>query len=118
MSPRPIRVADLTPEARIARAKRVIADAITDLVEAQVARGVVASEWVDQDSSPLGRRRHLKLVREGVLKGVREGRKVLARRRDVDAYLEKRGPGPIIEDDDDVAGLMDAITKKAAGGRR
>lgn len=118
MSARPIRAIELTPDARIARAKRVIADAITDLVEAQVAKGVVASEWVDQDASPLGRRRHLDLVRDRVLVGVREGRKVLVRKRDINAYLEKRGVTPAVEDEDDVEGLMNAITKRAAGGRR
>ncbi len=118
MSTRVVRPAELTPDARIARAKRVIADAITDLVEALVAKGVVASEWIDQDASPLGRRRHLDLVRSRVLPGVREGRKVLVRRRDVEAYLEKRAATPVVEDDEDVEGLMNAVTKRAAGGRR
>lgn len=118
MTTRPIRAVELTPDARIARAKRVIAEAITDLVEAQVAKGVVASEWVDQDTSPLGRGRHLALVRSRVLPGVREGRKVLVRRQDLDAYLATRAAMPVVEDPDDVEGLMDAVTKRAAGGRR
>jgi hypothetical protein len=107
---------ELTPDARIARAKRVIAEAITDLVDAQVAKGVAASEWIDQDASPLGKRRHLELVRTRVLKGVREGRKVLVRRRDLDAYLVKRGESPAVEDDDDVEGMMNAAIM--AGARR
>lgn len=112
---RVIRPIELTPDARIARAKRVIAEAITDLVEAQVAKGVVAAEWLDQETSPLGHHRHLRLVRERVLKGVREGRKVLVRRTDIEAYLEKRGATPKVEDEDDVDGMMKAIV---AGGRR
>ena len=46
-------------------------------------------EWVDQDHSPLGRRGHLRAVREGKLAGHRpEGsRLVLVRREDLDRYL-------------------------------
>ncbi len=112
---RGLRNVELTPEARIARAKRVLADAVADMVEALVAKGVVASEWIDQDSSPLGHRRHLELVRQKVLKGVREGKKVLVRRSDVEAYLAKRGAAAPVDDDDDIDGMMNVIK---AGGRR
>lgn len=45
------------------------------------------SEWVDQYSSPLGKRRHLEAVRHGKLTASREGRRVLVRRADIDAYF-------------------------------
>jgi len=46
-------------------------------------------EWVDQDHSPLGKRGHLRAVRDGKLAGHRpEGsRLVLVRREDLDRYL-------------------------------
>jgi excisionase family DNA binding protein len=46
-------------------------------------------EWVDQTNSPLGRRAHLRAVRDGKLPGHRpEGSKrVLVRREDIDRYI-------------------------------
>lgn len=49
--------------------------------------------YYDQGNSPLGRRRHLDLVRRGLLLGHKVGRKVLVRRDAVDAYLETLRPG-------------------------
>jgi len=106
--------ARLTPEARADRAMRTIVSAIDELIAARLAGGFAASEWVDQCSSPLGRRRHLALVRSGVLRGVKEGRRVLVRRSDLDAYLAGHRPPPTIERDDDVEGMIRAI----AGGIR
>jgi hypothetical protein len=40
-----------------------------------------AGEWVDQKASPLGREKHLALVRGGVLQASRVGRRVLVRRQ-------------------------------------
>lgn len=112
---RALRTPELTPQARIDRAKRQIADAIDELVDARVSIGAAAVEWLDQNASPLGHRRHLDLVRDGVLRGVREGRRVLVRRTDIEAYLEERvvQPRPIAEDD--VDGMIRAIT---AGAKR
>jgi excisionase family DNA binding protein len=59
-----------------------------------IARAVVAElqagtmpEHVDQHASPLGPRRHVAAIRSGRLKGVQVGRRWLARREDVDAYV-------------------------------
>lgn len=112
--PRVLRQIELTPDARIDAAKRSLADAIDELVTARLAKGAAASEWVDQHVSPLGHARHLRLVKQGALKGVREGKKVLVRRRDIDAYLEGHAVVPKPVADDDVAGMINAI----AGGRR
>jgi hypothetical protein len=38
---------------------------------------------------------HLKLVRSGELPGVRVHRRVLVRRRDLDAYIEAHRPPPV-----------------------
>jgi hypothetical protein len=46
-------------------------------------------EWVDQARSPLGRTGHLDAVKRGLVKGSKVGRKVLVRRADLDAYIEK-----------------------------
>ncbi|MGH3430115.1 MAG: helix-turn-helix domain-containing protein, partial [Mycobacteriales bacterium] len=67
----------------------------------------------DQASSPLGRQRHLRLVRKGVLPGARDGRRVLVRRSDLDAYLESKLRIKPIEDDEDVDAMFEAI-----GGNR
>lgn len=114
MRPRSLRTTELTPEARIDRAKRMLVEAIDELVEARLARGVASVEWLDQNASPLGRRRHLELVRRGILRGVRQGKRVLVRRADVEAYLAEHEVAPRPMTDDDVDGMVHAIV---AGGR-
>lgn len=48
-------------------------------------------EWVDQTTSPLGRRAHCAAVRRGDLRAHKVKGKVLVRRQDLDAYIEKHG---------------------------
>jgi len=79
----------MTPDARLERAKRLLAENISELVAATLAKNVYVEEWVDQSNSPLGRRRHLDLVRAGKLKGSREGRRVLVRKVDIDAFIAR-----------------------------
>lgn len=59
-----------------------------------IARAVVAElqagslpDHVDQHASPLGPRRHVAAIRSGKLRGVQVGRRWLAKREDVDAYV-------------------------------
>jgi len=59
-----------------------------------IARAVVAElqagslpDHVDQHASPLGPRRHVAAIRSGKLRGVQVGRRWLAKRDDVDAYV-------------------------------
>ena len=112
---RPNRHADPTPEVRIQRAKLAIADAIDELVEARLAKGAARAELVDQSSSPLGRRRHLELVRAGALPAMRDGRRVLVRRSDIDAYLAGLEVAPVLSTEDDVDGMVARIVGQ--GGR-
>lgn len=116
MSLRAIRTAELTPDARIDAAKRKLVEAIDELVEARIAKGSARSEWVDQDSSPLGRDRHLRLVRRGVLKAVREGRRRLVRRADLEAYLEANSVQPPTVEGEE--GEVEAMMRRIAGGER
>ena len=112
-----IRPCELTPDARIDAAKRSLASAIDELIEARIAKGVTASEWVDQDSSPLGRDRHLRLIRRGVLKAVRDGHRRLVRRSDLDAYLNDHpveARKSAASDDED----LEEMIRKIAGGSR
>lgn len=114
MKPRALRPAELTPDARIDAACRTIAAAIDELVQARLEKGMARQELVDQNGSPLGRRRHLELVREGKLRAVREGRRVLVRRSDIDAYLADHEvqPRPMTEDD------VDGMVRRIMGERR
>ncbi len=61
-----------------------LVDKLFDVIE-----GSSADDWVDQKASPLGRARHCELVRSGKIKGVKEGRRVMVRRSDIEAYLAK-----------------------------
>lgn len=60
--------------------------AIARAVVAELQAGI-APDHVDQHSSPLGPRRHVAAIRSGKLKGVQVGRRWLAKREDVDAYV-------------------------------
>jgi hypothetical protein len=46
-------------------------------------------EYYHQNNSPLGRRRHLSLVRNGALRGRKVGKRVFVSRRDMAAFLEE-----------------------------
>jgi excisionase family DNA binding protein len=50
------------------------------------------SGWLDQSSSPLGRRLHCALARRGALPARKVGRRWLVRRADVDAYIAQPQP--------------------------
>ncbi|WP_169928385.1 helix-turn-helix domain-containing protein [Labilithrix luteola] len=68
------------------------------MVKAYMAQGAAKSEWVDQKNSPLGRRRHCDLAREKKLPSVKDGRRVLIKRSDIDAYLKSKQVVSIDED--------------------
>lgn len=63
----------------------MLVDRIADALE-ESSRG---DAWVDQRRSPLGRAKHLALAKSGVLPAAKEGRQVLVKRSDIDAYLAK-----------------------------
>lgn len=63
-------------------AKR-FADDLADVLE----RAMGAPERYDQYNSPLGKRKHLRLAREGVLPSAKEGRQVFVTREDMDRYI-------------------------------
>lgn len=107
---------ELTPEARLERAKRVVADAVADMVVAQLAIGNAQNEWIDQKHSPLGRLKHLELVRTGKLPGRKLGHSVLVRRDDLNAYIEREGlrrEVPVEEQD-----VVDIVEELTGAGRR
>jgi hypothetical protein len=60
--------------------------AIAKAVVAELAAGSTP-EHLDQHASPLGSRRHIAAIRSGKLAGVQVGRRWLARREDVTAYV-------------------------------
>lgn len=96
-----------TPKARLERAKRSLANAVSDLVEAHVALAAMP-EFYDQNTSPLGRSKHLRLAREGKIPHIRHGRSVLVRREDLDRYLRDTNVAPRseVEDVDDMVKLL------------
>ena len=48
-------------------------------------------EFYDQTNSPLGRRKHLDLVRSGTLPGQKVGRRVRVAREAIDRYMAEHG---------------------------
>jgi hypothetical protein len=72
-----------------------------DLELAREFEQLADSEWVDQQQSPLGRRRHCALARTGQVTSRKVGRRVLIRKIDIDAVLEREGKPPADEDEDE-----------------
>lgn len=50
--------------------------------------------WIDQESSPLGRRMHCSLARRGVLAARKVGRRWMVRRADLEAFIAAQKGGP------------------------
>jgi hypothetical protein len=92
---------------REAAAKRLI-EALGVYVETFLAPAARHDDWISQTESPLGRQRHLDAVRQGLLPASRIGRKVLVRRRDLDAFLANQGGKPDSADRQAVA-LMSSL---------
>ncbi len=67
---------------------------IMDAVRAASPARSAADDWVDARSSGLGRRTFLRLAREGAFPASRRGKTYVARRTDVDAYLERQRIAP------------------------
>lgn len=66
--------------------RRMIEHAVGSASSARSA----AEDWVDARTSGLGRRTFLRLVREGAFPAARRGKAYVARRADVDAYVERQ----------------------------
>jgi len=75
--------------------------------------------YLDQSTSPLGRRRHIAAVRSGRLPGIRIGRRYLARSEDVDAYVARapatRDSSRILHPVDDLAAELGFTGRRKAG---
>ena len=73
-------------------AELLLSKALRQLVREEIsAADGRADAWIDQASSPLGRRLHTRLWRSGRLPGRKFGRRVLVRKSDVDRYIETAG---------------------------
>ena len=93
-------------DSRLASALAVFAQLLAPFLMAELGRAKDTGSsnddgWLDQRSSPLGRRAHCTLARSGVLPARKVGRRWLVRRTDLDAiqaarcYVchRRRGPG-------------------------
>lgn len=108
-------MSDLTPDAKLERAKRQIAEAIAQAVEAILERGVAASEWIDQHASPLGKSAHLALARSGKVESRKVHRRVLIKRVDLNRYIEEQAEkrGENRHDVEDVSDVLERVLASA-----
>lgn len=102
---------ELTPQAELERGQRLVTEGIAMQVKAQMRLGLATAEWVDQHTSPLGRRPHLELARTGKVESKKLHGRVLIRKSDLDAHIERnaltRGTK---HDEDDVGDVLERIT--------
>jgi hypothetical protein len=80
----------LTPKARRELAAAALLSALDGYLRVILGDMTSANEWVDQHTSPLGKRLHMEAVRRGDLRGVKHGRRILVRRADLDSFLANR----------------------------
>jgi excisionase family DNA binding protein len=74
----------------VAELERIIVEA----VRAATVQPSSGDDWVDARTSGLGRRTFRRLVREGAFPASKRGKAYVARRADVDAYLERQRIAP------------------------
>jgi hypothetical protein len=67
-----------------------LSDALADHLE----HATSSAEYYDQDSSPLSAHAHALLVRTGLVPGFKVARRVLVKRRDLHAYIERHKVEP------------------------
>jgi hypothetical protein len=93
---------------------------IADAIRSAGAASPTGDEWVDARSSGLGRRLFLRLAREGAFPVSKRGKAYVARRADVDAYLERQrvrpAPPPSSAEPQPLA-TDDPIARALAAGR-
>jgi hypothetical protein len=98
----------------VSRDAAVIDEIASGLVRvAESLKRLRASEdWVSQKDSPLGRARHLRLVRTGELPGCKVDKLVLVRRWHIDAYIQKHHVTPTgAKELEDEAAEVDALVR-------
>ncbi len=88
------------------------------VILASVALPAPESGYVDQNTSPLGKRAHLQAVRDGRLPGRKVGKKVLVRLEDMNAYVASHpvSKAAVSEPANDIDAEIDAIVSRR--GRR
>lgn len=93
----------------------LLAERIADAVVRRLARAST-DEYLDQSTSPLGRRRHINAVRSGALPGKQVGRLYLARRSDVETFISKQSAReqvrPERDDADELATELGLVRKR------
>lgn len=71
-------------------------------------------DWVSQKDSPLGKAKHLELARDGKLPSTKEGRLVMIKRSDIDAYLaskRQKRPVKITDSEAEERDVQDALAQ-------
>ncbi len=110
---------ELTPEALEERASRTILAGVRDLVRAAVARHGAASDYYDQTTSPLGRRRHNELARSGKIPATKLHGRWMIRKDDLREYIERNGiKGVRREQDEGVDDLIERVMRGDEGSKR
>lgn len=103
----------MTTPADIARAHKLIAEG--HLLLARAAESNAATDYYDQNNSPLGKRRHLRLARDRVLPSSKVGRQVLIKRADLDAWLAEHQTyaKPESTEEAELAAIADRIATRS-----
>lgn len=79
-------------------------------------------DWIDQASSPLGRRRHLRLAKSGKFPSARkEGSRWLVKRSEIEAHIDAAPrpiPSPEVQAEQDDEALRASVDAEARRDRR
>lgn len=107
-------VVEPTPRAAL----RKLADGLATILQSVQAlmEARDPADWVDQYVSPLGKRRHLRLVRAGALKGYKIEGHVFVRRVDIDGYIERHPvepKAPVVSEAEKHASAVEDVLRQA-----
>lgn len=70
--------------------RKLLDDAVREIVRDELER-LGHGEWIDQNTSPLGKRKHCELARTGKLPAKKVSGRWLVRRDDMNAYIQTHG---------------------------
>jgi hypothetical protein len=89
--------------------RRVAPEKPTARAETVAMSFAADADWIDQYRSPLGKRKHLRLCRQGVLPHEKDGYQRLVRRGVIDAYLTRNTKPDKASDVDSIDRELDAL---------
>lgn len=93
-------------------------ETVSDMVREMLKDLAPVPEWIDQNTSPLGRNLHLRLVRAKKLMGRRVGKKVLVHREEMNRFIVSFAATKATDPEDEIDRELRALELPLRTGMR